>query len=208
MTGVELLRAQPRDTDWLAQLVADAFHELVPSAWLVADPIVRREIFPGEYRLYVELGMLEGAVYTSADRAGAAIWVRHEPGGNPGVPDYDERLAAATGEHVDRFRIFDEVLAKHYPTVPTYAHLAILAVRRDRRRQGLGSALMSQYHRLLDEQQVPAYLEASDSGTRRLYLEHGYRDMGDPIELPEGPVMFPMWREPGQATHPEATEET
>ena len=34
---------------------------------------------------------------------------------------------------------------------------------------------------------IPAYLEASDERTRRIYLRHGYADYGSPIRLPDGP---------------------
>jgi hypothetical protein len=42
---------------------------------------------------------------------------------------------------------------------------------------------------------VPAYLDASDLRTRRLYLAHGYADCGSPMVLP-GAVMYPMVRQP------------
>ena len=41
---------------------------------------------------------------------------------------------------------------------------------------------------------IPAYLEASDERTRRIYLRHGYADYGSPIRLPDGPSMYPMTR--------------
>jgi hypothetical protein len=50
---------------------------------------------------------------------------------------------------------------------------------------------------VLDDQGIPAYLEASDKRTRRLYLAYGYADHGSPIELADGVQMYPMWREPG-----------
>ena len=49
--------------------------------------------------------------------------------------------------------------------------------------------------------QVPAplplpYGQASDTGTRDLYLRHGYTLLPE-LRLPDdGPTMYPMWREP------------
>jgi hypothetical protein len=57
-----------------------------------------------------------------------------------------------------------------------------------------GTRLLEEYHRGLDEAGIPAYLEASSTRSRRLYLRHGYQDLGDPIFMPDGPPMFPMWR--------------
>jgi hypothetical protein len=42
-----------------------------------------------------------------------------------------------------------------------------------------------------------AYLEASSRRARQLYLAHGYVDRGVPIQLPSGPAMYPMIRQPG-----------
>ena len=77
-----------------------------------------------------------------------------------------------------------------------HEHLAILAVRPDRQGQGIGTALLDARHADLEDQGIPAYLEASDERTRRLYLAHGYTDRGSPIELADGVRMYPMWREP------------
>jgi hypothetical protein len=44
---------------------------------------------------------------------------------------------------------------------------------------------------------TPAYLEASSSHVRDLYLRHGYTlQPGAAFRLPEGPLLWPMWREP------------
>ena len=90
-----------------------------------------------------------------------------------------------------------------HPAGPAHSHLAILGVRPDRQRQGLGTALLLARHRVLDRDGTPGYLEAADWATRRLYQRHGYADLGQPIQLPGGPMMYPMWREPGKVK-PEA----
>jgi GNAT superfamily N-acetyltransferase len=95
------------------------------------------------------------------------------------------------------FLAFDEQLDRHHPDGTFHEHLAILAVRPDRQGQGTGTALLDARHAVLDGQGIPAYLEASDERTRRLYLAHGYVLRPDaPIRLPGGPEMWPMWREP------------
>jgi hypothetical protein len=53
------------------------------------------------------------------------------------------------------------------------------------------------HHAAFDWQGIAAYLEASGERTRDLYLRHGYTDHGEPIELPDGPSMYPMVRIPG-----------
>ena len=99
--------------------------------------------------------------------------------------------------HLPNFQAFDAALDAHHPAGTFHHHLAILAVRPDRQGQGLGTALLAAHHAVLDDQGIPAYLEASDERTRRLYLSHGYADHGSsPITFAGSARMYPMWREP------------
>ena len=163
----------------------------------VADP--RRACppcaFPRYFGLYVEHAIQDGLVETTPDRSAAALWI---PGTGPGAPPggYTGRLAAITGPYLANFLAFDEQLDRHHPAGTFHEHLAILAVRPDRQGQGIGTALLHARHAMLEDQGIPAYLEASDERTRRLYLDHGYADRGSPIEFADGVPMYPMWREP------------
>jgi GNAT superfamily N-acetyltransferase len=190
-----MVTADGADVDILSQVIADAFHELAPSHWLIPDPDARRAIFPGYFRLYVEHAMADGVVHTTPDRAAVALWLEVGAHGPSEPADYGERLAAATHPWTHRFLAFDRVLERHHPIGIAHRHLAILAVRPDRQGQGIGTALLRSHHAVLDDEPgTPAYLEASDRRTRQLYLAHGYRDHGAPIHLAGGPLMHPMWR--------------
>jgi GNAT superfamily N-acetyltransferase len=185
------------DIDDLSQVIADAFYYLAVSQWLVPDPDARRGIFPPYFRIYVEHALADGLVLTTPARDAAALWLPVGPDG-PGTPPdgYHERLAAITGPHLDRFTALDEGFDTHHPSGVPHHHLAILAVRPDRQRLGIGTAMLHAQQAILDRDGIPAYLEASDIDKRDIYLKHGYADYGDPIRLPDGPAMFPMWREP------------
>lgn len=191
-----MVRAEAADIETLSRLIADAFHPLAPSEWLIADPAARREIFPGYFRLYVEHAMEHGMVCTTADRDAAALWIQVGEKVPDMLTDYDSRLSSEVGPWLGRFQAFDAILDARHPAGVPHHHLAILAVRPDRQGQGTGTAILRGYHELLDEAGTPAYLEASDPRTRRIYLRHGYADHGAPIQLPDGPQMHPMWREP------------
>jgi GNAT superfamily N-acetyltransferase len=191
----QVVRAGEADIGVLSQVIADAFFGVTVCRWLISDGPTRRAVFPGYFQLYVEHAMADGLVETTPDRAAAALWI---PGDRPGAPpdSYTEQLAAMTGPHLGNFLAFDEGLDRHHPVGAFHEHLAILAVRPDRQGQGIGTALLNARHTVLEEQGVPAYLEASDERTRRIYLRHGYTDRGGPIEFAPGVRMYPMWREP------------
>ncbi|MBV9450347.1 MAG: GNAT family N-acetyltransferase [Streptosporangiaceae bacterium] len=195
-----IIPASTSDVDMLSHVIADAFHPLDVSRWLIPDEAERRKRFPAYFRMYVEHAMADGLVHTTPGRTAAALWI---PGTGPAAAadGYAGQLAEITGPWVERFQVFDDELERHHLSGAEHHHLAILAVRPDRQGHGVGTALLSFHHAVLDEKGVPAYLEASAADTRRIYLAHGYADFGTPIRLPGGPEMYPMLRQPAGSSN-------
>jgi GNAT superfamily N-acetyltransferase len=137
-------------------------------------------------------------VHTTPGRTAAALWLPTGTGLPGPPPGYDQRLAAVTGPHYDRFAAFDTALERHHPAGTAHHHLALLAVAPGHQGHGTGSMLLRAHHATLDDAAIPAYLEAATVRTRRLYHRHGYTLRPDaPIRLPGGgPLMWPMMREP------------
>jgi GNAT superfamily N-acetyltransferase len=192
-----VIRAGDADAGPLSQVIADAFADLPPSRWLIADPVARRDIFPGYFRLFVEHVLASGVVHTTADRSAVALWLFVGDGHDAGPADYENRLAALTSPWTDRFLAFDAALDQHHPAGVPHHYLAMIAVRPDRQGAGVGAALLRSYLQSIDGQErAPAYLEASSQRVHGLYLRHGYALGADaPFYLPDGgPPMWPMWR--------------
>ncbi|MFI6266431.1 GNAT family N-acetyltransferase [Micromonospora sp. NPDC051006] len=194
MTGAQIERLGPAETALVAGRIAEAFSVLDVTAWLVPDAAKREAVLAGNFEILVEHAMRHGLVHGTADRAAVAVWFPSV--GEPAPPPeaYDARLAAACGEWTERFQHLDELFAAHHPH-PDHHHLAFLAVRPERQRQGLGSALLRHHHAWLDAHRMPGYLEASSESSRDLYARHGYR-VAEPFRLPDGTPFWPMWREP------------
>ena len=191
---VTIEQATEADIPTLGNVVAAAFLHLEPSEWLVPDLTARARILPQYFRLYVEMGVKSGIVYTTRLRDAVAIWL---PRGSAPLPDYVERLTQAVGTTwVDRFLAFEETLDARHPTEPHHDHLAILAVRPPVQGHGVGTALLEHRHAELDRLRLPSYLEAANKRDRDWYCHRGYYDLAQPIILPDsGPAMFPMWRD-------------
>jgi ribosomal protein S18 acetylase RimI-like enzyme len=182
----------PHDVDAVAALIAEAFHPLAVAAWLVADPGRRSHVLREVFRVHVEHAMASGWIWVAGGRSGVAVWL---PGGLGPPPGYDRRLATAAANHASRFRELDVAFDRRHPR-REHQHLAFLAVAPARQRCGVGSALLRWQHRALDRGGMPAYVEASSVASRRLFLRHGYRDHGPVIDLPYGPRLWPMLRDP------------
>jgi GNAT superfamily N-acetyltransferase len=198
---IATVQARRSELPAVAALVAESFQPLAVSSWLIPDDPERARLLPGYFQIFVEHAADNGFVYLAEDRTGAAVWFDHTTP-LPDIADYDARLEAATGSHLGRFRILDKEFEARHPDGPHH-YLAFLAVRRHGQNRGVGSALLSRHHAILDESGTAGYLEASSLDSRRLYLRNGYRDHESTIDLPGGQAqMWPMWR-PAQVGEPD-----
>ncbi|MBN1171079.1 MAG: GNAT family N-acetyltransferase [Micromonosporaceae bacterium] len=201
MTGAlgPIRRATPDDVPAIAVVVAEAFHPLRASQWLVPDPVIRRVTMAAQFAILIEHALAFGHVDLLADGSAAAVWFdRTKP--MPAPPDYDRRLTVGCGEHAAQFRVLDALFEQHHPADPHH-HLAMLAVAGDRQGGGRGTLLLRHHHhQVLDDQGIPAYLEAASIRSARLYYREGYRPRAEPFALPNEAFFYPMWRTAGQGS--------
>jgi ribosomal protein S18 acetylase RimI-like enzyme len=190
-----VVEATPDDAPALGQLIAQSFIGINTTDWLFRgdDPTGER-ILSEQFAMIIEHATKHGVVHKVADGNGVAVWFDNTTE-SPRIDRYDERLQGIAGSHYPRVSALDAAFAAHHPNEPHH-HLALLAVRPGWQGQGLGSALMDHHHRLLDAEELPAFLETSTDNARRLYLRHGYRPLAAPYDLPDGgPAFHPLWRE-------------
>ena len=129
-----VIPASAADLVLLSRVIAEAFHPLPPSRWLIPDRAARAEIFPGYFALLAAHALAAGTVTTVPGRTAAALWLppdADDPGG------YEERLAAITGPWASRFTAFDETLHQAHPggvEHPTWPSSAAVTTGRTSRR--------------------------------------------------------------------------
>jgi GNAT superfamily N-acetyltransferase len=188
----------PVDTGEITSVLADAMWDGPVARWLTPDARLRHQSSPAYFEIFAEHAVRFGEVYATADPDtgdlnGVALWFPLTAYIPPPV-DYDRRLKDVAASAFDRARDLDAAMEARHPTTPHH-YLAFIAVRPEHQNNGIGSALLSRHHARLDAAGIPAYLEANDPRNRDLYLRHGYI-AEPPIELPDGPPMWPMWRSP------------
>jgi ribosomal protein S18 acetylase RimI-like enzyme len=190
--------AREDEIDAIGALISYSFNDLPQNAYLVPPLDDRLRVMADFFTLYTRHAFTYGKIDVIDDPdggglVGTAVWFDNTAEA-PGPDGYDERLAAITGEYLDRFVALDVLFEKNHPGDPHW-HLAFLAIHPDHQDHGLGSLLMTHTHEVLDRAGVPAYLEATNDDNVRLYRRRGYADM-DPFEmlLPDGTPFFRMWR--------------
>jgi ribosomal protein S18 acetylase RimI-like enzyme len=85
-------------------------------------------------------------------------------------------------------------IERRHPVVPHY-YLSVLGTDPEQQGGGIGSALLAPVLHRCDADGVAAYLECSKESNVAFYERHGFT-VTDRVELPEGPPLWFMWREP------------
>lgn len=191
LRGLSVRRATDEDLTDLAETLAAAFFDDPVFTWLYSAAARRREILPRWFEIVIEGILPHEEIMTIGTVLAGAVWVP------PGV-EVDERvwtaLEEASGEYAPRLVKCLELLDKHHPRDPHH-YLFLLGTRPEWQGRGLGSALMRPVLEMCDRDGIPAYLEATSENNLRLYLRNGFEVAGE-IPLPDGPSLWPMWREP------------
>jgi GNAT superfamily N-acetyltransferase len=83
------------------------------------------------------------------------------------------------------------------PPHEAHYYLPIVGTKPEEQGRGIGSALLAPVLERCDREGLPAYLEATSERNKPLYARHGFT-VTDEIQVPGGPTLWAMWREPRQ----------
>ncbi|WP_055702916.1 GNAT family N-acetyltransferase [Streptomyces silaceus] len=117
-------------------------------------------------------------------------------GGAEDAEDGPVLLRQAVDPDNERVELIGRLTDAIHPTDRPHQYLHLVAVHPDRQGEGLGTALVGAVLERCDREGLHAYLEASNERSRDLYARLGFSFMGTALDLPDGPRMWPMWREP------------
>lgn len=126
-----------------------------------------------------------------AEPAAAAAATRSRPAEGSGRPSpFDEDV-------LERFERVVAAMQAVHPVEPHW-YLGVLSTVPERQSQGLGARALTPVLAICDNEGLPAYLESSNARNLPFYWRQGFVQTGE-IQVPGGPVLFPMWREPRPA---------
>lgn len=151
------------------------------------------------FDLVVDVLAVHDDAWTTADGAtGAALWVPygHEAMSDEVADRFAAEVARLAGSYADRMLGLFELADKHHPAEP-HEYLFFVGVRPESQGGGIGRALTVPVLERADAAGRPCYLEASSTGSRRLYERLGFRAINE-IAPEDGPTFWPMVRDPQQ----------
>ncbi len=189
-------KATDEEGDDLANVLALALFDDPPNLWAFPDANRRREILPAFLHVFVEASLRQREAYTVEDLSAVCLWF--PPGWDMSedeVAAFEGAIRIAAAEYAESGPLtILSLMERHHPTEPHF-YLAFAGTLPDRQGRGIGSALIKRVLDRCDDEHIPAFLEASAERNRRLYERLGFETQAR-IDLPEGPHMWAMWREP------------
>jgi GNAT superfamily N-acetyltransferase len=200
--GVTIRTAGEGDRELIVRLLDDAFQDDPVSGWVFPGAEDRRAKHPGLMAAFTDIVLAAGRIDVMEDGSACALWLSvpadEDHGDREG--DAEDEGPAQVREAVDpdneRIEAIGRLTAAVHPTGRAHEYLWMIGVAPGRQGEGLGTALIEAVLDRCDREGLPAYLEASSARSRKLYERLGFEPAGKVLDLPDGPAMWPMWREP------------
>ncbi|MEU0280118.1 GNAT family N-acetyltransferase [Streptomyces sp. NPDC006195] len=194
--GAGIRRAGESDRATLVRLLEEAFDDDPVSCWVFPEKDHRRRVHGLFLGVFADVALAEGWVDILEDGTGMALWLRVPAGPPEGEDDTPARMRATADPDNERTELVGRLTGAIHPHDRAHAYLLMIAVSPVHQGRGLGRALIEPVLARCDREGLPAYLEASSERSRRLYERLGFTFTGTTVDLPDGPPMWPMWREP------------
>jgi GNAT superfamily N-acetyltransferase len=191
-------KATRDDVPGIVESLARAFYDDPVFRWLFPDDGKRltqsRRYFAGRAHSLLR----QDETYTVDGGIGSAMWARPNEWHDPPLDVMRQfvTLIPALGRRIPRSLQGLRAIEERHPKKPHW-YLAVLGTHPDRQGQGFGSALMQPVLDECDRLEIPAYLETGTERNVAFYTRHGFR-VTEEIQLPDGPPMWLMWRDPRQ----------
>ncbi|MFH0520838.1 GNAT family N-acetyltransferase [Streptomyces sp. M41] len=194
--GVAIRAAGEADRELVVGLLDAAFQDDPVSAWVFPDAEHRRSTHPLLVAAFTDIVLAAGRIDVTEDGTACALWMSVPAGAQDQDEDGPAQLRAAVDPENARVELIGRLTADIHPAGRAHAYLWMIAAAPGRQGEGLGTALMASALDRCDREGLPAYLEASSARSRKLYERLGFELLGGPLDLPDGPRMWPMWRDP------------
>ncbi|MDH6219975.1 GNAT family N-acetyltransferase [Streptomyces pseudovenezuelae] len=197
--GVAIRTAGEGDRELVVRLLDEAFQEDPVSNWVFPGEEYRRTTHHRLMAAFTDIVFAEGRIDIAEDGAACALWLSVPAGEHTDAEGDDDgpvQLRAAVDPENERVELIGRLTQDIHPADRAHEYLWMIGVAPGRQGEGLGAALIGHVLDRCDREGLHAYLEASSARSRALYERLGFALVDRPLDLPDGPQMWPMWREP------------
>ena len=190
MNTPTIVKSSAADLEQVKAVLALGFSSDALLRWVFPDASSYLKCFDVWMGEYSKIAFENNIVYSEEDLFGSSLW--HPPG-----VEFDNSVLESTFEYIPADRIevvikFFEEFEKYHPDDAWY--LPFIAVDPSQQRKGIGSFLLKEALKMVDEKGDRAYLEASNESNKALYERHGFVEIGK-VQFEDSPPAFPMIRE-------------
>ncbi|MBA3810105.1 MAG: GNAT family N-acetyltransferase [Caulobacteraceae bacterium] len=191
MERTVIVAAGAAEADAVVDSLTLAFSSDPVSRHLWPDARTYLASFPRFARAFGGGAFALGTAWRGQGDEGAALWLP------PGAEPDQEALAALVESTVApeaRDGVYGtlEQMAVYHPT-DTHWYLPMIGVDPARQGRGVGSALLKETLKEVDQARLPAFLESSNPRNMPLYERHGFEVLGE-IKVADFPTLWPMLR--------------
>ncbi|MFG3331214.1 GNAT family N-acetyltransferase [Streptomyces tendae] len=195
--GVVIRTAGEDDRDLVVRLLDEAFQDDPVSSWVFPGEEYRRRTHHRLMAAFADAVFADGRVDLTEDGAACALWLPVPADEQTAAEeDVPAQIREAVDPENERVELIARLTDGIHPTGRAHEYLWMIGVVPDRQGEGLGTALVESVLDRCDREGLPAYLEASSARGKVLYERLGFEFTGRALDLPDGPRMWPMWREP------------
>ena len=191
-------KAEKADFGWIGDVLTRAFHDDPASCYAMPSPDKRAKRSPRLFRAQARVVMDKGQVWVDSEQRGAALWSA------PGRWKDDFKhvvmffpLLFLIGRDLPRATRVLRVLEAAHPERPHW-YLDAIGTDPVHQGRGVGGALLAPVLTECDASRVGAFLVASSPDNVPFYRRHGF-EVTETHQIPEGPPLFSMWRDPAQS---------
>lgn len=182
-----------------ASVFAHAFYDDPLMGWMVPRDARRLRRLERIFALTLRRVWLpEDECYVTGPAIGAAAWM--PPGTwKLSMPAQLRMLPGsvhAVRGDFPRMAKLDSFIDERHPAEPAHWYLNAMGVTPAWQGRGYGTALMRPVLERCDRERVPAYLETSTPGGRRLYERNGFEVVEECRVADDAPPIWRMWRDP------------
>jgi GNAT superfamily N-acetyltransferase len=189
--------ANTADVPALTQMLVRAYMDDPVATWICRSSQVRERVLGTIYAARLRETLAHEAVWTNAARSSVAVWAPpgRDIGMRPSVALLRCFLSPSLAARVPVLAVGFNRMRRAHPRAPAHWYLSLLATDPDERGRGLGAAMLQPVLERCDTDGVGIYLESSKQRNLDFYARFGFYTRGE-LQLPSGPTLWPMWREP------------